>query len=59
MICVHHTLRHEAQEMEGPLSRDQFYQAASMPEVAVAIATGERRIYANLLLTIGVVDPAG
>jgi L-fucose mutarotase len=40
------------------LSRSAFYQAASAPEVALAIATGERRIYANLLLTIGVVDPA-
>ena len=33
------------------------YEAASAPDVAVAIATGERRIYANLLLTIGVVAP--
>jgi L-fucose mutarotase len=40
------------------LGRDEFYRAASAPEVAVAVATGERRIYANLLLTIGVVDPA-
>jgi L-fucose mutarotase len=40
------------------LSRQAFYEAASAPDVAVAIATGERRIYANLLLTIGVVDPA-
>ena len=40
------------------LSRQGFYEAASAPEVALAIATGERRIYANLLLTIGVVDPA-
>jgi L-fucose mutarotase len=40
------------------LSRTDFYAAASAPEVALAIATGERRIYANLLLTIGVVNPA-
>src|SRR6185295_14197047 len=39
------------------LSREQFYEAASAPAVALAIATGERRIYANVLLTIGVVDP--
>jgi L-fucose mutarotase len=39
------------------LSRFAFYDAASQPDVAVAIATGERRIYANILLTIGVVDP--
>ena len=41
----------------SPLSRFDFYDAASAPDVAVAIATGERRIYANLLLTIGVVAP--
>jgi L-fucose mutarotase len=39
------------------LSRQGFYDAASSPDVAVAVATGERRIYANILLTIGVVAP--
>jgi L-fucose mutarotase len=39
------------------LGRDAFYAAASAPDVAVAIATGEGRVYANLLLTIGVVPP--
>ena len=39
------------------LSRFAFYEAASQPDVAVAISTGEKRIYANILLTIGVVDP--
>ncbi len=39
------------------LGRDAFYAAASDPVVAVAVATGERRIYANVLLTIGVVSP--
>ncbi|HEV8634371.1 MAG TPA: RbsD/FucU family protein [Chloroflexota bacterium] len=41
------------------LSRQGFYEAASSPDVAVAVATGERRIYANILLTIGVVAPEG
>jgi L-fucose mutarotase len=41
----------------APLSRDGFYAAASSPDVAVAVATGERRIYANILLTIGVIGP--
>lgn len=41
----------------SPLGRFDFYDAASAPDVALAIATGERRIYANLLLTIGVVAP--
>ena len=50
--------RHLLPDVElSPLGRFDFYDAASAPDVAVAIATGERRIYANLLLTIGVVAP--
>jgi L-fucose mutarotase len=41
----------------GALDRFAFYDAASTPDLALVIATGERRIYANLLLTIGVVPP--
>jgi L-fucose mutarotase len=41
-----------------PLGRFEFYDAARSPELAVAIATGEGRVYANLLLTIGVVPPS-
>ncbi|MCU0490664.1 MAG: RbsD/FucU family protein [Chloroflexaceae bacterium] len=40
------------------LGRFPFYDAARSPELALVIATGERRVYANLLLTIGVVPPA-
>lgn len=40
------------------IERFEFYDTASTPEVALTIATGEQRIYANLLLTIGVVMPA-
>jgi L-fucose mutarotase len=40
-----------------PLERFAFYDAASAPDVALVIATGEQRIYANILLTIGVVPP--
>lgn len=43
-------------EME-PLERFKFYEAARGPDLAVAIATGERRTYANIILTIGVVQP--
>ncbi|MFT3787260.1 MAG: RbsD/FucU family protein [Tepidisphaeraceae bacterium] len=32
-----------------------FYAAAATPDVVLTIATGEQRIYSNLLLTIGVV----
>ncbi len=41
----------------NPLGRFEFYDAASSPDIALVIATGEQRIYANLLLTIGVVMP--
>jgi L-fucose mutarotase len=40
------------------LDRFAFYDAARGPDLALAIATGERRVYANILLTIGVVPPA-
>ena len=40
------------------LGRFPFYDAARSPDVALVIATGERRVYANILLTIGVVPPA-
>ena len=37
------------------IERFKFYDAAGAPDVCLTIATGEQRIYANLLLTIGVV----
>ncbi len=40
-----------------PLERFAFYAAASQPSVCLVIATGEQSIYANILLTIGVVPP--
>jgi len=40
-----------------PLERFVFYEAVGEPTVCLVIATGEQRIYANLLLTIGVVPP--
>ncbi len=39
------------------IERFAFYEAAGTPDVALTIATAEQRIYANLLLTIGVVMP--
>lgn len=42
-------------EMElSPLGRCAFYDACGKPDVILAIATGESRTYANLLVTIGV-----
>ena len=40
--------------LEG-LHRFEFYDTARGPDLALAISTGEERMYANLLLTIGVV----
>ncbi len=40
-----------------PLGRFEFYDAASASDTALVIATGEQRIYANILLTIGTVMP--
>ena len=39
------------------LGRFQFYDMARGPDLALGISTGEQRIYANILLTIGVVMP--
>jgi L-fucose mutarotase len=39
------------------LGRFEFYDMARSADCALAIATGEQRIYANILLTIGVVVP--
>ena len=39
------------------IGRYPFYEKACEPDTALVIATGEQRIYANLLLTIGVVAP--
>jgi len=40
-----------------PLERFAFYDAVGEPTVCLVIATGEQRIYANILLTIGVIPP--
>ncbi len=39
------------------LGRFEFYDTARERDTALVIATGEQRIYANILLTIGVVMP--
>ena len=50
------------QEMLGglplqPLSRLDFYAACREPDLAVCVATGDDRLYANILLTIGYLAP--
>ena len=39
------------------MERSAFYEACRSRDLAVLVATGEDRIYANLLLTVGVVSP--
>jgi L-fucose mutarotase len=39
-------------------TRAEFYEAARGPELALAIATGEQRLFGNILLTVGVVQPS-
>jgi L-fucose mutarotase len=39
------------------LGRFEFYEAARGEDTALVIATGEQRVWANVLLTIGVVPP--
>jgi L-fucose mutarotase len=41
------------------LGRFEFYDAARDSDTALVIATGEQRIYANILLTVGAVPPPG
>ncbi|WP_376796306.1 RbsD/FucU family protein [Thermogemmatispora sp.] len=43
-------------ELQG-VGRFAFYDLACSSDVALAIATGEQRLWANILLTIGVVPP--
>jgi len=37
------------------LAPNDFYAAAGSPDVCLSIATGEQRLYSNLLLTIGAI----
>ncbi len=39
------------------LAPEDFYAAAQGPDVALVIATAEQRLYGNIILTIGVVQP--
>lgn len=43
----------DGMELHG-LGRQEFYDAASQPAVRLAISTGEKRVFANILLTVGV-----
>jgi L-fucose mutarotase len=40
-----------------PLGRLEFYDECRQPDLAVCVATGDARLYANVLLTIGYITP--
>ncbi len=42
-----------------PVGRMEFYAECRQPDLAVCVATGDDRLYANVLLTIGFIAPAG
>ena len=41
-----------------PLDRFGFYAACREPDLAVCVATGDDRLYANILLTVGFITPS-
>lgn len=45
-------------ELES-LGRLEFYAACREPDLGVCVATGDDRLYANVLLTVGYVRPGG
>ncbi len=42
-----------------PLGRFDFYAACREPDLAVCVATGDDRLYANVLVTLGYLRPVG
>jgi L-fucose mutarotase len=40
-----------------PLGRLEFYATCREPDLAVCVATGDDRLYANVLLTVGYLTP--
>jgi L-fucose mutarotase len=41
-----------------PVERFAFYDLARHPLTSIVVATGEQRLYANVLLTVGYIRPA-
>jgi hypothetical protein len=41
-----------------PLGRLEFYATCREPDLAVCVATGDDRLYANILLTVGYIPPS-
>lgn len=57
-IPIHDEFRAALPGVEfGEISRWDFYEAARDENVGIIVATGEQRLYGNLLLTVGVRQP--
>ena len=57
-IPIHDEFRAALPGVEfGEISRWDFYDAARDENVGIIVATGEQRLYGNLLLTVGVRQP--
>ncbi|QPK81612.1 RbsD/FucU family protein [Schaalia sp. ZJ405] len=57
-IPIHDEFKAQLPDVEfGELSRFDFYEAARSQDVGIIVATGEQRLYGNLLLTVGVRQP--
>jgi L-fucose mutarotase len=41
-----------------PLPRLEFYAAGRGPDLSVAVASGDERLYSNVLLTVGYITPS-
>lgn len=41
-----------------PLRRLEFYATCREPDLAVCVATGDDRLYTNVLLAVGYISPA-
>lgn len=57
-IPIHEEFKAQLPDTEfAELSRFDFYDAARSEDVGIIVATGEQRLYGNLLLTVGVRMP--
>jgi len=57
-VPAHEGFREILGDLEwNEVGRFDFYDLCKTPDVAVVVATGEQRVYANVLLTIGVRTP--
>mgnify|MGYP000848619745 FL=1 len=57
-VPIHDEFKEELPDVEfSSLTRFDFYDAARSEDVGIVVATGEQRLYGNLLITVGVRQP--